>query len=120
MAVNLRTKPIDRRRLSTQDKSDYNMVRSRKIAGARARRGADEPASKHAYCTHQPAPWYRWLYTRLKLTASTQQRRRCEGETFRITEAYKRYVAVRDLSVKTYSLLQGGFNFLEPTEALLS
>ena len=40
MAVNLRTKPIDRRRLSAQDKSDYNMVRSRKIAGARARRGA--------------------------------------------------------------------------------
>ena len=39
MAVNLRTKPIDRRRLSEQDKSDYNMVRSRKIAGARARRG---------------------------------------------------------------------------------
>ena len=39
MAVNLRTKPIDRRRLSAQDKSDYNMVRSRKIAGARARRG---------------------------------------------------------------------------------
>ena len=40
MAVNLRTKPIDRRRLSAQDKSDYNMIRSRKIAGARARRGA--------------------------------------------------------------------------------
>ena len=40
MAVNLRTKPIDRRRLSAQDKSDYNMVRSKKIAGARARRGA--------------------------------------------------------------------------------
>ena len=39
MAVNLRTKPIDRRRLSAQDKSDYNMSRSRKIAGARARRG---------------------------------------------------------------------------------
>ena len=40
MAVNLRTKPIDRRRLSAQDKSDYNRIRSRKIAGARARRGA--------------------------------------------------------------------------------
>ena len=40
MAVNLRTKPIDRRRLSAQDKSDYNMSRSRKIAGARRRRGA--------------------------------------------------------------------------------
>ena len=40
MAVNLRTKPIDRRRLSAQDKSDYNMSRSKKIAGARARRGA--------------------------------------------------------------------------------
>ena len=40
MAVNLRTKPIDRRRLSAQDKSDYNMSRSRKIAGARSRRGA--------------------------------------------------------------------------------
>ena len=40
MAVNLRTKPIDRRRLSAQDKSDYNRVRSRKIAGARRRRGA--------------------------------------------------------------------------------
>ena len=40
MAVNLRTKPIDRRRLSAQDKSDYNMIRSRKIAGARRRRGA--------------------------------------------------------------------------------
>ena len=39
MAVNLRTKPIDRRRLSAQDKSDYNMSRSKKIAGARARRG---------------------------------------------------------------------------------
>ena len=39
MAVNLRTKPIDRRRLSAQDKADYNMVRSKKIAGARARRG---------------------------------------------------------------------------------
>ena len=39
MSVNLRTKPIDRRRLSAQDKSDYNRVRSRKIAGARARRG---------------------------------------------------------------------------------
>ena len=39
MAVNLRTKPIDRRRLTAQDKSDYNRVRSRKIAGARARRG---------------------------------------------------------------------------------
>ena len=40
MAVNLRTKPIDRRRLSAQDKSDYNMSRSKKIAGARSRRGA--------------------------------------------------------------------------------
>ena len=39
MAVNLRTKPIDRRRLSAQDKSDYNMSRSKKVAGARARRG---------------------------------------------------------------------------------
>ena len=39
MAVNLRTKPIDRRRLSAQDKSDYNMARSKKIAGARSRRG---------------------------------------------------------------------------------
>ena len=40
MAVNLRSKPIDRRRLSAQDKSDYNMSRSKKIAGARSRRGA--------------------------------------------------------------------------------
>ena len=40
MAVNLRTKPIDKRRLSAQDKSDYNMSRSKKIAGARSRRGA--------------------------------------------------------------------------------
>jgi len=39
VAVNLRSKPIDRRRLSAQDKSDYNMSRTKKIAGARARRG---------------------------------------------------------------------------------
>ena len=56
MAVNLRTKPIDRRRLSAQDKSDYNMVRSKKIAGARARRGqmAKRENNPIAHTTQKP------------------------------------------------------------------
>ena len=120
MAVNLRTKPIDRRRLSAQDKSDYNMVRSRKIAGARARRGAMSQRQNTPIAHTSQRPGTGGFTQGLGSTASTKQRRRCKGETFKITETYKRYVAVRDLSVKIHSLRQGGFNFLEPTEALLS
>ena len=56
MAVNLRAKPIDRRRLSEQDKSDYNMARSKKIAGARARRGqmAQQQNAEIAHTSQTP------------------------------------------------------------------
>ena len=95
MAVNLRTKPIDRRRLSAQDKSDYNMSRSRKIAGARARRGmmAQRENMPVAHTAQKPGTGG---FT--QGIAIQQQRLRDKGEEQRRAESFRPENAVtRDI-----------------------
>ena len=87
MAVNLRTKPIDRRRLSAQDKSDYNMVRSRKIAGARARRGANVAQRQNTPIAHTVSVLV--PVALLQGLCSQQSRNREEGAKVRRSEALR-------------------------------
>ena len=86
MAVNLRTKPIDRRRLSAQDKSDYNRVRSRKIAGARARRGQMSQRQNTPVAHTSQRPGTGGFTQGLNIQ---QQRNREEGAKVRRSEALR-------------------------------